>query len=371
MKDYKIVKYEGGLIKKISNQIEVTNKLLALSQPQLIPYRKKDKWGFCTPDKKIVIDCIFESVYPFNEGLGKVKLNNKYGFLNNEGKLIIDCNYDYVWWGFSNNVASVGYIGNNSKIINKKGENINNISYWYSYNEISEDLILIYKEGKYGFLGKSGNLDIDFLYKKAFSFSEDFAGVTKDNNSWGFIDKRGECVIDFVYSWVYGFVDGFCGVAYDNKYGFIDRKGKMVIKNNFDQVYYFSEGLSLVQLNNKMGFINRSGDIVIDCIYGSAFGFSENLASVEVNNKFGFINNKGEIEIDCIYDFNAATSKFSEGLAGISIRGKSGYINKNGNIAIPCKYKYIDYFENGIANVTDFSGNNGFISNQGVEYWED
>ena len=27
-----------------------------VSEPQLIPYRKNDKWGFCTSENKIVID---------------------------------------------------------------------------------------------------------------------------------------------------------------------------------------------------------------------------------------------------------------------------------------------------------------------------
>lgn len=45
-------------IQRVSNQIAATNKLLAAADPILIPYRKKDKWGFCTPDKKIVIDCV-------------------------------------------------------------------------------------------------------------------------------------------------------------------------------------------------------------------------------------------------------------------------------------------------------------------------
>ena len=54
MEEYKLIKYEGGLLKSISTAISVANKLLALTEPQLIPYRKKDKWGFCTPDKKII-----------------------------------------------------------------------------------------------------------------------------------------------------------------------------------------------------------------------------------------------------------------------------------------------------------------------------
>ncbi len=43
MENNELIKYEGGLIKRVGNAISVTNKLLATTEPQLIPYRKKDK----------------------------------------------------------------------------------------------------------------------------------------------------------------------------------------------------------------------------------------------------------------------------------------------------------------------------------------
>ena len=82
MENNKLIKYENGLVKKVSNAIDVTNKLLALSEPPLIPYRKRDKWGYCTPDKKIVIECIYDSASRFSEEFASVKLNGKYGFIN-------------------------------------------------------------------------------------------------------------------------------------------------------------------------------------------------------------------------------------------------------------------------------------------------
>ena len=96
MEDNKIIKYEGGLIKQVNNAISVTNKLLALAEPHLIPYRIKDKWGFCTPDKRIVIECIYDSVLRFSSGVAKVKLNEKYGLINKQGKEIVSCKYGYI-----------------------------------------------------------------------------------------------------------------------------------------------------------------------------------------------------------------------------------------------------------------------------------
>jgi len=47
---------------------------------QLIPYRIKDKWGFCDEDKKIVLECIYNvnAYLPvFTEGLTAVKVEWK------------------------------------------------------------------------------------------------------------------------------------------------------------------------------------------------------------------------------------------------------------------------------------------------------
>ena len=53
--------------------------------PKLIPYRKKDKWGFCDRHKNIKIPVQFDFVGDFHEGLVKVQLNNKWGFINEDG----------------------------------------------------------------------------------------------------------------------------------------------------------------------------------------------------------------------------------------------------------------------------------------------
>ena len=60
-----IKKYQTNEIVKKDGAVRVTNKLLALAEPQLIPYRKKEKWGFCDKFKNIKIDCIYDGALPF------------------------------------------------------------------------------------------------------------------------------------------------------------------------------------------------------------------------------------------------------------------------------------------------------------------
>jgi len=65
-----------------------------LHAQELIPYRKGDKWGFCTPDKKIVITPKYDDAGGFIEGLAKVYLDGKCGFIDKTGKEIIPPKYD-------------------------------------------------------------------------------------------------------------------------------------------------------------------------------------------------------------------------------------------------------------------------------------
>ena len=149
MEENKIVKYEGGLIKRISNQIGVTKKLLALSQPLLIPYRKGDKWGFCTADKNIVIDCIYDNASIFSEGLAAVSINEKngFGFINEAGLSFIPFSFE-------------------------------------SAKEFTEGLVAVKNNDKWGYINRNGEMVIPFSFGRANRFSCGFAKIAIGENEY-------------------------------------------------------------------------------------------------------------------------------------------------------------------------------------------
>ncbi len=55
----------------------------------LYPYRKKNKWGYCDKEKKIIIKCKYQETFPFINGIARVKQKNKYGFLDLKGNVAI------------------------------------------------------------------------------------------------------------------------------------------------------------------------------------------------------------------------------------------------------------------------------------------
>lgn len=83
------------------------------STPELIPFRKGDKWGYCNRNKEVTIPCQYDYAGLFSEGLAVVRLNKKYGFIDKKGKEVIPITYDYAY-DFSEGLAEVG-------LINKKG----------------------------------------------------------------------------------------------------------------------------------------------------------------------------------------------------------------------------------------------------------
>lgn len=117
-----IVFEQDKLISKVANSLRIANKLLPIkSEPELIPYRKGNKWGFCTPDNNIIIDCIYDDAYQFIEGLARVKKNGKYGFINRKGFQVIPLIYKDAF-DFDNGHARV--------VFNEKHGKINNINFF-------------------------------------------------------------------------------------------------------------------------------------------------------------------------------------------------------------------------------------------------
>ena len=94
VENFELIKYKSGLIKSLENKISVTNKLLAIVKDELIPYRIKDKWGFCLKDKRIVIECQYQEVHFYFENLAGVKKEDKWGFIDETGNEIISCQYE-------------------------------------------------------------------------------------------------------------------------------------------------------------------------------------------------------------------------------------------------------------------------------------
>lgn len=96
----------------------------------LIPYRSGELWGYCTPDKKIVIPPKYEHAEWFSEGVAAVAYgcdkdcydlyDGKWGYIDEKGNEVLPLRYD-IAYSFKKGAAWVQIDGFWQKI-NKKGE---------------------------------------------------------------------------------------------------------------------------------------------------------------------------------------------------------------------------------------------------------
>ena len=104
-------------------------------------------------------------------------------------------------------------------------------------------------------------------------FSEGYAAVCK-NGKWGYIDKTGQEVIPCKYTWANTFHEGLASVriSFDSGYGFIDTTGREVIRHRreIEVPGEFSEGLVVVknEFNDHFFVLDREGRKVFQGTYG-------------------------------------------------------------------------------------------------------
>ena len=113
---------------------------------------KKKKYGFINKTGSEIVPCIYRFARPYIEGFSQAEINDSCFFLNLSGQRVMKC---------------------------------------YGYFDFSEGLAVMVREGKYGFMDKTGKEVITCQYEFATNFKDGYAAV-KRNNKCGIIGKNGD-----------------------------------------------------------------------------------------------------------------------------------------------------------------------------------
>ncbi len=261
----------------------------------LYPYRKKDKHGYCTPDKQIVIPCIYENTNAFSEGLAAVMLKEKVGYIDITGKMTIPYKYDFG-------------------------------------GAFKEGLAVVERKGKYGYIDTTGKEVVPLTYDDAEDFKDGLAIVEK-NGLYGFINKQGKVVIPLKYDMVCPFVQGVSQAELKGDEVCIDKMGNVVPEPE-DDIFY--DGLTIdIDIDERFGFRDASGKLVVPHDYDWAHEFSEGRAAVCKDEKWGFIDTTGKLVVALKY--KDVFDDYCNGLALVEIAfgdddddTELGYVDANG-----------------------------------------
>jgi hypothetical protein len=326
------------------------------------------------------------------KGLVAFKEQNKFGYKTIYGKVVIPPRYENVGWGSLNRFGKVKS-GNNWGLINREGKMIIPAEYDFIEDNYEIDqnlyrgLILVRKNGFYGFIDKTNKTIIPCIYSYPLYIHDNGMIVTEKDGMWGIINLKNETIIPFEYENLLSFSENTETIQAQKNghWGFIDRNNNVLIPFDYEDLGYrgWSEDLHAAKKNNKWGFIDHQNHEVIPFMYDRVSNFAEGLAFVELQFLFkcGYIDHQNHTVIPFIYK-GGANSDFKNGIALVVQNDRSGYIDKTGKIIIPIKYNRLGEFCNGYAwtridkrfadpydtiqeNIDSLEG---YIDKNGVEY---
>jgi hypothetical protein len=275
-------------------------------------------------------------------------------------------------------------------------------------------LFQIVRDGKWGFMDRTGQIVIPPAFDDARDFFHGLAAVEMSEGHWGYIDEKGKLVISARFDEVRDFIEELAPARIGRKWGYIDTSGRMAVEPRYQSAGEFHEGLARVHLwakvsctsgdftsdnapsyafhlleddqsdlpgcfpqGGKFGYIDKTGKMIIAPNFFVAQNFSEGLAAVRVEetaeSKFGYIDRSGQMVI--APRFHQA-GPFSEGLAAVETSARAvgnqvvdiawGFIDKVGALKIPDKYDFAGKFSEGLARVSIGSGKGaGYVDHDG------
>jgi len=254
------------------------------------------------------------------------------------------------------------------------------------YGGFNNGLLRVEKDGRYGFIDKTGKVIIPLKFQFALPFSEGLAVINEyipekreDNPVWGVIDTSGKIVIPFTtYNRITSFQNGRAIFEDKDKFGLIDKTGKVIVAAIYDGIRVRDDGNWTVMKNGEENkVVDKNGKfIAVDdkkgkpddtapdvSEYTHSEPFSEGLALVEKGSKWGFIDKTGKIVVPIIYDYDhdmftmEIPDSFHDGQAKVKKGDKYGVIDKTGKEIIPIVYDKLIYFTDGNEKIIY----NGFV----------
>lgn len=220
--------------------------------------------------------------------------------------------------------------------------------------------------GGLGVIDVDGRVIVPCEYDFVGNMSEDIIVVRKDGK-FGCFDKTGAMIVPLDYEEIREFVGGRARALYQGLFGFIDNRGNFLVRPFYDEVENFSEGCALVTVQGNVGFVNLDGKWIANLVYQAGGNFSGGLAPLSQNGKYGYIDNTGTFVIPMQFsdakEFNA-----EKGFACVAMEGRWGVINRHGTVILPMDFDLVEISPDGCFYV-EKDGKCGIYSQRGKEIY--
>jgi hypothetical protein len=230
-------------------------------------------------------------------------------------------------------------------------------------------LFPVRKDGKWGFIDRSGAVVIAARFDGAERFSEGLAAVALEGRH-GYVDATGRMALvpeqEPAGALHRPFVSGLAAVRSGGSIGFIDRRGKLAIPAKFTSAEDFSEGLAFACTGRGCGYIDRKGAPASGALLGGA-PFRDGIAGAWVGK--GKMGSKRYVLYDAKRGPLAGdyenVGRPSEGLIAVRYEGRWGYVDRTGRGVVRPRFSGAGEFSDGLAPVAEQAWTCGYADRTG------
>jgi hypothetical protein len=298
----------------------------------LVPFRMKNKWGYADTNRKTVIPCEYDFVFPFNNnGMAPAFQNKKWGFINKKGEIVLPFVFDrliygcYGYYCFRHNGCYI-FVDDEGKISKEfKADTL------YSF---SEGIGIFELGGRLGYIDISGNELTPCVYEDARPFYYGYAKVAK-NGKFGYIDENGKEVIPCCHDSIINTYTGYFIIKNNNVFGVLNSRNEQVVPSEYDDIEYDCVlDAFIIKKNGLVGMLKGKNKI-LNMEYNKIYVLPWNLIVVYKNGKAGLVDTLGEVLMPMEFDdINFALNGHVE----FKIGNKKGLANNRGKILLPAEF---------------------------------
>lgn len=210
----KIVRIDKNLIYVVKNnylgiinengESVISNEYLYLdkfSDNYTIAMLSDKKLNYIDMTEKVLLKNEYDYLFPIKDGRGIVVKNNKFGLVNIENlNEIIAPKMDLI--KYIDEDIYVEVIGEDNYLIDKNGKKIVDTSFDF-IGDISEGLIPVKKNSKFGYIDKTGKIVIPLIYEEIGEIENNLVIVLdKNTQKYGVINTKNKYVIEPKWSYI-------------------------------------------------------------------------------------------------------------------------------------------------------------------------
>lgn len=165
----------------------------------------------------------------------------------------------------------------------------------------SPPLIMMQRQGKFGFVDDRGRLIIPNRYDSMKPFSGKLAAF-KLIGKWGYLNATDKIIINPLFDFAGDFQGGYAIASKNKKFGVVDEHGNIQLSFRYDSIRTSKEKL-LTYLSGKVGVASLQGKILVEARYDHIEQLTNGHLIIGNDNKFGLISADGLNLIPLMYSF--------------------------------------------------------------------